>query len=108
MRIIHLADLHLGKMLHQASLIDIQKELLEQITDYIKTHKIDAIILAGDIYDRSIPPLEAVHLLNSFLSCLINECHLKVYMISGNHDSSERLDFGSGITGTLYRNTFAS
>lgn len=97
MRIIHLADLHLGKMLHQASLIDIQKELLEQITDYIKTHKIDAIILAGDIYDRSIPPLEAVHLLNSFLSCLINECHLKVYMISGNHDSSERLDFGSGI-----------
>ena len=97
MKFLHLADLHLGKMLHQYNLIDIQKELLNNFLDYISTHDIDAIVIAGDVYDRSVPSQEAVNLLNQFLSQLIMTYHKKVFMISGNHDSSDRLNFASAI-----------
>lgn len=97
MRFIHLADLHLGKMLHQYELIDCQKEALDQIVLYVKDHSIDAVVIAGDVYDRAIPPKEAVHLLDDFLGKLINDLHVKVLMIAGNHDSADRLEFASGI-----------
>jgi exonuclease SbcD len=97
MKIVHIADLHLGKMLHQYNLIDIQRELLENIIDYVSHHEIDAVIIAGDVYDRSVPSQEAVNLLNHFLSELITRLHKKVFMISGNHDSADRLNFASAI-----------
>lgn len=97
MKLIHIADLHLGKMLHQYSLIDIQKELLDQIMTFANENDADGLIIAGDIYDHSIPSQEAVNLLNTFLNQLITVYHKKVYMISGNHDSSDRLNFASRI-----------
>ena len=97
MKFIHLADLHLGKMLHQFNLIDLQKEILDQVVAYVQNHDIQAVVIAGDIYDRSVPSQEAVNILNDFLNQLINEAHVKVLMISGNHDSNDRLNFASAI-----------
>lgn len=98
MKFIHIADLHLGKMLHGYSLIDIERELLKQITDYLREHEdIKAVVIAGDVYDRSIPSQEAVNLLNDFLVTLIMKLHRKVLIISGNHDGADRLNFGSEI-----------
>lgn len=97
MKFIHLADLHLGRLLHGYSLLDIQKDLLDQVIAYLRTHEIDALIIAGDVYDRQIPSQEAVNLLNDFLSTLILELHIKVLIIAGNHDSADRLSFSASI-----------
>lgn len=97
MKFIHLADLHLGKMLHQYSLLPLQRELLEEITNYIKDNHIDAVVIAGDVYDHSVPSHGAVNLLNDFLNSLVNTLEVKVMMIAGNHDSADRLHFASSI-----------
>lgn len=97
MHFIHLADLHLGKLLHQYDLLSLQAEALQTVCDYIKTNNIKAVVIAGDVYDRSIPPKEAVNLLDSFLATLINDLHVTVLMIAGNHDSADRLEFANGI-----------
>ena len=97
MKLIHIADLHLGKMLKLYNLLQLQKECLIQIEEAMRQDDIDGLIIAGDVYDRAIPPQEAVNLLNAFLSTIINDLHKKVYMISGNHDSSDRLNFASSI-----------
>lgn len=97
MKLMHLSDLHLGKMLKQYNLISLQKELLGQITQYIRHHEIDGIIIAGDIYDHHVPSQEAVNILDAFLNELIVNLHKKVYAISGNHDSPDRLNFASSI-----------
>lgn len=96
MKLIHLSDLHLGKKLNEFSLYEDQKYILRQITDIIHQINPDGVILAGDIYDKAIPSVEAVQLLDNFLTELAN-LSLPVFIISGNHDSAERLGFGARI-----------
>lgn len=97
MKILHLADLHLGKIVLGLSMIDDQRHVLNQALDLCKREHIKVIIISGDVYDRSIPPEEAVTLLNSFLSKAILEDRIQVYVISGNHDSKERLSCFNGL-----------
>lgn len=97
MKILHLSDLHIGKNVLEQSMIEDQEYILKQVTKNIKKEKIDIVLISGDIYDRSIPPSEAVNLLDDFLKILIKDLKLKVFIISGNHDSKERLNFGSKI-----------
>lgn len=96
MKIFHLSDLHLGKRVHSRSMIEDQKYILEVILEEIRKEKPDAVIIAGDVYDRSTPSEEAVELFDDFLYEL-SALKLKVLMISGNHDSAERLAFGGRI-----------
>lgn len=97
MKFIHLSDLHIGKTILEQALIEDQAYMLNQIIEIIKEEKIDAVLIAGDIYDRSVPSSEAVNLLDEFLNNLIKKIKVKVFIISGNHDSKERLNFGSRI-----------
>ena len=97
MKILHLADLHLGKILQEQSFLEDQKYMLNKIIEKIKEENIETILISGDIYDRSIPPTEAVDLLDEFLNVLIRELKRKVFIIAGNHDSKERLGFGNKI-----------
>lgn len=96
MKLIHLSDLHLGKKLNEFPLFDDQKYILQQIIDIAIEERPNCILIAGDIYDKSIPPAEAVLLLNDFLNRL-TELGIPVCIISGNHDSAERLAFGSQL-----------
>ncbi len=96
MKIIHLADLHIGKRVNNFSMIEDQKYILNQILQLIDSRDVDTVIIAGDIYDLSNPSAEAVGLFDSFLTQL-NERKLRVLITSGNHDSTERLSFGSNI-----------
>ena len=97
MKILHLADLHLGKNINGLPMIDNQRYVLNEAIELCKKEGIKHIIISGDVYDRSIPPEDAVNLLNSFLSQAVLEEKIKVYMISGNHDSKERLSCFNGI-----------
>lgn len=97
MRFLHISDIHLGKLLFQQNLLEIQIDLLNQITDYLVDNDIDVLVMAGDIYDRSVPSNEAIEALNDFLPSLILKHHKKVLMIAGNHDSATRLSFASGL-----------
>ena len=94
MKFIHLGDLHLGKIVNEFSMIEDQKYILEKVVDLIESRKLDAVVIAGDVYDRSVPSEEAVKLYNSFLKEVV-EKGAKVFVISGNHDSDVRTDFGS-------------
>lgn len=96
MKLIHLSDLHIGKKLNEFSLLDDQKHILAQILDLIRQEQPDGIIIAGDIYDKAIPSVEAVQLLDDFLTRLA-ATEKPVFIISGNHDSAERLAFGSRL-----------
>lgn len=96
MKLVHLSDLHLGKRVNEFSMIEDQKFILKQIEEIIDDEKPDGVILAGDIYDKSIPSEEAVNLLDSFIGDL-SEKKIPVYAISGNHDSVDRLSFGADI-----------
>lgn len=97
MKLLHLADLHIGKMLYGYSLIEDQKYLFEKIYQVITKENIDVVVIAGDVYDRAVPSGEAVALLDEFLNHLIFENKVKVLLISGNHDSAERLQFASSL-----------
>lgn len=96
MKLLHTADLHIGKVVNEFSMLNDQKYILQQILEIAEEEEIDGIIIAGDVYDRSVPPAEAVTVLDWFLSTLI-ERGIKVYMISGNHDSAERVGFANKI-----------
>ena len=96
MKILHLGDIHLGKSVNEFSMIDDQRYILKQIVDIVKENNIDAVCIAGDVYDRSVPSEEAVKLLDWFLT-EISRMEKYVFMISGNHDSDERLQFGSQL-----------
>lgn len=96
MKIIHLADLHIGKRVNEFSMIDDQKHILNQILEIIDKEKPDAVIIAGDVYDKQVPSIEAVELLDSFISD-ISKRKTTTFIISGNHDSAERLAFGSSL-----------
>ena len=97
MKFIHLADLHLGKIIYQRSLIEIQADLLNQVMNYMNKNDIHTLVMAGDIYDRAIASQESIAVLNDFLDQMINVYHHQVLMITGNHDSSERMNFASSL-----------
>ncbi|MCR4612162.1 MAG: exonuclease SbcCD subunit D [Lachnospiraceae bacterium] len=96
MKLLHLSDLHLGKSLRDFDLIEDQEYILDRILAIIDKQSIDAVLIAGDVYDKSIPSEAATRLLDSFLSKLASK-GVKVFMISGNHDSDDRLNYGSRI-----------
>lgn len=96
MRFLHLADLHLGKRVNEFDLLEDQRAVLGSILAAADAEKPDAAVIAGDLYDRSVPPAEAVELLDWFLTELARR-GIAVLAVSGNHDSPERLDFGSRI-----------
>ena len=96
MRLFHLSDLHLGKKLNEASLLEDQRHMLRQVLALIATEKPDVILIAGDVYDKPVPSAEAVGILDDFLTELANR-GLPVVLISGNHDSAERLAFGARL-----------
>ena len=96
MKFMHLGDLHLGKSLCDFDLIEDQKYILEEILEIIKEESVDALLIAGDVYDKSVPSEAATHLLDWFLRSL-SERKIKTFIISGNHDSDERLNFGSSL-----------
>ena len=93
MKLIHLGDLHLGKTLADFNLNSDQKYILDQILDIVDRESADGVLICGDVYDKSIPSEEATKLLDNFLSRLA-EKNVKTFMISGNHDSDDRLNFG--------------
>lgn len=96
MKLLHTADWHLGKSLKSQSLLDDQKFILDEIFHVISDRKPDAIIIAGDVYDRAIPPADAVELFNDTLNRFV-ELKIPVLIIAGNHDSAARLNFGSKL-----------
>ena len=96
MRILHLSDLHLGKRVCETSMLKEQEAVFDSIIDHLRSSLTDAVIIAGDIYDRSIPPESAVVLFSSMIE-RISDMGITVMAISGNHDSPERLSFASGV-----------
>ena len=96
MKLIHLSDLHLGKRVNEFSMVEDQKYILNEILKIIDQESPDGILLAGDLYDRPVPSAEAVQLFDSFLTRLAQR-KIPVFAISGNHDSAERIAFGSHI-----------
>lgn len=93
MKFMHLSDLHLGKKVYEYSMIEDQDYILKQILTIIDDEKVEAVLLAGDIYDKPVPPVEAVNLFDTFLVALVRR-NIRVLVLSGNHDSAERLTFG--------------
>lgn len=96
MKLLHLSDLHIGKRVNEFSMIEDQKHILTKIINIIDEEKPQGVIIAGDIYDKSVPSAEAVQLFDDFLVRL-SKRELKVFVISGNHDSPERIAFGSQL-----------
>ena len=96
MKLIHLSDLHLGKRVNEYSMLEDQEYILKKILGIIDVEAPDGVLIAGDIYDKSVPSAEAVQLFDDFLYQLARR-KLQVFLISGNHDSPERLSFGSRI-----------
>lgn len=108
MKFIHLSDLHLGKRVNEFSMLDDQRHILGEIRRVIDDERPDAVLIAGDIYDRPVPPAEAVGLFDDFLYSLVKR-ELPVFVISGNHDSPERLSFCSRMidaSGVHFARTF--
>lgn len=94
MRLFHLSDLHIGIKLYNHDLREVQEELFAQITDYVRQYQPDAILIAGDIYDKAVPSAEAVQLFDSFLESLCDAADkAEIMIISGNHDSAQRIDY---------------
>ena len=97
MKFAHISDLHLGKRIHQFSMIEEQKYILEKIENIVKEEKVDGVLIAGDVYDKIYPSAEAVALFDLFLVHLAKE-EVQVFVISGNHDSPERIAFLGELT----------
>lgn len=95
MRIIHTSDWHLGRTLHGVDLLGFQADYLDHLLDLVREESVDAVVVAGDVYDRAIPPVAAVELLSGALSRLAE--HTTVVLSSGNHDSAIRLGFGAAL-----------
>ena len=118
MKFLHIGDLHLGKTLFDFDLIEDQRYILDQILCIAEKESVDGVLIAGDVYDKSVPSEAATKLLDYFLIELTKR-EIKVFMVSGNHDSDERLNYGSTLfasnqifisavfDGTLHRQSFA-
>lgn len=100
MKLFHLSDLHIGKRVNEFSMIEDQKYILTQILYAADQEKPDGILISGDVYDRTIPTAEAVQVFDAFLTRL-SEQKIPAFIISGNHDSAERLAFGSSLMGKI-------
>lgn len=96
MKFLHLSDLHIGKRVNEFSMLEDQEYILTKIINIIDNEKPDAVIIAGDVYDKSVPSAEAVQLFDDFL-CRLAKRKLQVFVISGNHDSAERMAFGGRL-----------
>ena len=96
MKCIHLSDLHIGKKVNEFSMLEDQAYILTKIINIIDEQNVEAVFIAGDVYDKSVPPIDAVNLFDDFLVRL-SKRNLKVFIISGNHDSAERLAFGGRL-----------
>lgn len=97
MKILHTSDWHLGRTLHGYSLIEDQAYMLDQLIEYMIQEKIELLIIAGDVYDKSLPNEEAVALFNHFISQVIGRLEIPTVIIAGNHDSNTRIHFGSEL-----------
>ena len=96
MKFLHIGDLHLGKNLGEYDLIEDQQYILDQILDLADKESVEGVLIAGDVYDKSIPSEAATNLLDYFLNRMAKK-HIKVFMVSGNHDSDDRLNYGSTL-----------
>ena len=96
MRLAHISDLHLGKRVNEFSMLEDQRYIVKQIESILEEEAADAVLIAGDVYDKPVPPGEAVRLFDSFLTALADR-GTHVFVISGNHDSPERIAFGSRL-----------
>ena len=96
MKFVHLSDLHLGKRVNEYSMLEDQEYILTKVINIIDDEKPAGVIIAGDVYDKSIPSAEAVQMFDDFLTRLAKR-NLQVFVISGNHDSPERMSFGSRL-----------
>ena len=96
MKLIHLSDLHLGKRVNEFSMLEDQKYILKEILQIVDREQPDGVLIAGDVYDKPVPPAEAVTLFDDFLVQLVKR-NLQVFVISGNHDSAERIAFGGRL-----------
>lgn len=97
MRFLHTSDWHLGRIFHGLHMTDEQAYVLDELVQLAKEAHTDAVLIAGDLYDRSVPPTAAVTLLNEVLSRLVYEAEQNVILIAGNHDSGERLGFAQNL-----------
>lgn len=95
MKFIHTSDWHLGRQFHNVSLLEDQQAVLDQLIKYIEDNPVDAVVVAGDVYDRSVPPTVAIELLDRVVNRICTELKTPMILISGNHDGAERLGFGS-------------
>jgi exonuclease SbcD len=97
MKFFHTADWHLGKLIHGVYMTEDQRHILQQFIEAVREERPDAVVIAGDLYDRAIPPTEAVELLNEVLQTLVMDLQTPVIAIAGNHDSPDRIHFGSQL-----------
>lgn len=97
MRFLHTADWHLGRSFHQASLVEDQAHVLNQLVELAICERLDAVVIAGDVYDRAVPPADAVVLLDDVLARLVLGAGIRVVLIAGNHDSPDRVGFGGRV-----------
>ena len=97
LRFLHTADWHLGRLFHARSLLEDQAHILGQFVELVKAERPDAVLIAGDVYDRAVPPPEAVALLDDVLGRIVVDAGVPVVMIAGNHDSAQRLEFGARL-----------
>ena len=96
MRFAHLGDLHLGKKVNSYSMVENQRMVLRQVVEKAVKKEVDAVILAGDIYDSPVPEADAMDVLNEFLSALKKE-DIDVFMIAGNHDRGDLINYGASL-----------
>ena len=108
MRFLHTADWHLGRSFYNISLIEDQAHVLNQLIDIARETKPDVLLVAGDIYDRAMPPTDAVELLDEVLCRLILELEVPVFIIAGNHDNPLRLEFAARLLETHRLHVFGS
>lgn len=97
MRILHTADWHLGKIVNEFSMLTLQEAYLNDLIEQVKDLEVDALMMAGDLYDRAIPPKEAVSLANWAFTELTQQVGIPVFVIAGNHDSNERVEYGADL-----------
>lgn len=97
MKLFHTADWHLGKLVHGVYMTEDQRFVLDQLIEAIRAERPDAVIVAGDLYDRGVPPTEAVELLDRTLKTIVADLGVPVFAIAGNHDSPDRIGFGSAL-----------
>lgn len=96
MKFMHLGDLHIGKRINEMSMLEDQKYILDQILDIMDREGTESVLIAGDIYDKNVPSAESVALFDEFIT-QVHKKHIKIFMVSGNHDSAERINYGSRL-----------